>query len=65
MLNLELLTQGGDHSVVAICTIISDDPFQDVVLANEILLDETDNNILGNGSEGSCLHPFCKIVNGH
>ena len=65
MLNLEFLAQGGDHSVVNICTIISDDPFRDTVPANKVLLDEAGNNILGDGSEGSCLHSFCKIVNGH
>ena len=65
MLNLELLVQGGDHSVVEICTIVSDNPFRDTVPANDILFDETGNNILGNGSKASCLHPLCKIINGH
>ena len=27
MLNLELFAQGSDHSVVKVCTIVSDDPF--------------------------------------
>ena len=40
MLDLEFLAQGGDHSVVKICTIVSDDPFLDTVPANKILLDE-------------------------
>ena len=65
MLNLELLTQGGDYSVVEICTIVSDDPLWDTVPANEILIDETGNNILSNGGKGGCLNPLCKIVNGH
>ena len=65
MMNLKLLAQGGDHSVDEICTIVNDDPFRDTVPANEILFDETDNKILGNGAEGSFLHQFCKIVNGH
>ena len=52
MLNLELLAQGGDHSVVEICTIVSDDPFWDTVPENTVFLDETGNNILGNRGEG-------------
>ena len=31
MLDLELLAQGGDHSVIEICTIVSDDPFWDTI----------------------------------
>ena len=65
MMCLELLAQGSDHSVVEIYTIFLDDPFRDTVPANEIFLDEPGDNVLGNGSEGSCLHPLCKIVNGH
>ena len=65
MLNFELITQCGDHSVVEICTIVSVDPFRDTVPANEILLDEAGNNVLGNGGEGGCFNPLCKIVNGH
>ena len=48
MLNLELLTQGGDHSIVKVCTVISDDPFWDTIPANKVLLDEAGNNILSN-----------------
>ena len=51
MLNLELLAQGGDHSIVKVGTIISDDPFWDTIPANEILLDEEGNNILSNRCE--------------
>ena len=65
MLDFELLAQGGDHSVVEICTVVSDDHFWDTVPENEILLDEAGNNILSNKSEGSCFDPLCKIVNGH
>ena len=64
MLNLELLTQGDDHSIVKICTIISDDPLWDTVPANKVLLDEAGNNILSNGCEGSCFDPLGEIVNG-
>ena len=63
MLNLELLAQGGDHSIVKVYTIISDDPFWDPVPTNEILLDETGNNILSDRCEGNCFDPLCKIIN--
>ena len=64
-LNLELLAQYGDHSVVEICTIVSDDTFGDTVPTNEVLLDEAGNHILCDGCEGSCFDPFGKVVNGH
>ena len=63
MLDLELLAQGGDHSVVQVCTIVCNDLLRDIVTTNETLLDEPGDNILGSGSERSCLHPLCKIVN--
>ena len=65
MLNLELLAQGGDHSIVKVCTVISDDPFRDTVPENKILFYEAGNNILSNECEGSCFDLFCEIVNGH
>ena len=46
MLNLELLAQGGDHSIVKVRTIISDNPFWDTVSVNEILLDEAATTFL-------------------
>ena len=65
MWNLELFAQGGDHSVVKVYTVISDDPFWDTVPPNKILFDEAGNNVLNNGCEGSCFDPLCEIVNGH
>ena len=65
MLNLELLAQGGDHSIVQVCIIVCNDPLRDTVPTYEILLNESGYNILGDGSERSCLHPLCKIINGH
>ena len=48
MLDLELLAQSGDHSVVQICTVIHDNPVGDTIPAYEILLDEAGNHILCN-----------------
>ena len=65
MLNLELLAQGGDHSVVEIFTIVSDNPFRDTIPANEILLNEASNHILCNGGVESCLDLFGEVINSH
>ena len=64
VLDFEFLAQGGDHSVIDICTIVGDD-FQDTVPTNEILLDEPGDDIFGNRSERSCLNPLREIVNGY
>ena len=45
MLNLELLAQSDDHSVVQICTVVHDDSVGDTIPAYEILLDEAGNHI--------------------
>ena len=65
MLNLELLAQSGDHSIVKVCTIVSDNPFGDTVPINKVLLDEAGNNILSYGCEGSCCDPIGEVINGH
>ena len=65
MLNLELLAQGSDHSVIKVRTIVGDDPFGDAVLTNEVLLDEADNNILCDRCEGSFFDSFGEVINGH
>ena len=65
MLNLELLAQSGDHSVVQVCTVVRDDPVGDTIPAYEVLLDEAGNHIFCNRGEGSCFDPFGEIVNGN
>ena len=46
MLDLELLAQGDDHSIVQVCTIICDDPLRDTILTDEILFNKPGYNIL-------------------
>ena len=65
MLNLELFAQGGNHSVIQVCTVVRDDPVGDTIPAYEVLFDEAGNHILCNGGEGSCFNPFGKVINGH
>ena len=62
MLNLELLAQGGDHSVVQVCIVVRNDSVRNTVPADEVLFDETGNHILRNGGEGSCFDPLGKII---
>ena len=64
MLSLKLLAQSGDHSIVHVCNVVSDDPFKDTILANEVLLDEAGNHILCDGGEGSSFDPLAKLING-
>ena len=65
MLNLDLLAQSGDHGVVQVCTIVSNDPVGDTVPTNQVLLDEAGNYILCNGGEGSSFDPLGEVINGH
>ena len=51
MLDLKFRAELGDHSVIDIGTIIYNDSFQDTILTNNIMLDESGHNVLGNGSE--------------
>ena len=48
MLDFELRIKFNDHSIVDIGSVISDDPFRDVVPADEVMLDKPGYNILGN-----------------
>ena len=58
MINLELLAQSGDHSVVQVCTVVRNDSVRNTIPANEVLLDEAGNNILCNRCEGSSFDPL-------
>ena len=35
MLNLELLAQSGDHGVIQVCTVVSNDPVGDTIPENK------------------------------
>ena len=65
MLNPELHAEFCDHSIVKIGAIVCDDPLGYAILTYKVILNELGHKILGNGGEGSCFDPFCKIVNGH
>ena len=63
MINLELLAQVGDHSVVQICIVVRDNPVGDTISAYEVLLDEAGNHILYNRGIGSCFDPLGEVIN--
>ena len=48
MLNLELSAKLGDHSVVEIGTIISNDSLQNTIPKDKVMYDESGHGILGN-----------------
>ena len=62
MLYLELRAGFGDHLVFEIDTIVYDNPFEDVVSANEIMFDESSHDILGNRCERGCFYPLGKVI---
>ena len=64
MLDLELLTEFGDHSV-EICTIICNDSLGDTISTDKVMLDEPRHNIIGNSSKRGSLNPLHEVINGH
>ena len=46
MLDLELHTKFSDHNIVEIGSVISDDPFRDIVPEDEVMLDKLGYHIL-------------------
>ena len=64
MLDLELHAEFSDHGVVEVGTIVSDDPLRDTIPADEVMLDESSHDVLGNQGKLSCFNPLYKVVNG-
>ena len=48
MLDIELSAKFCNHSIVEIGSIISDDPFGDIVMVDEVMLDKSGYNVLCN-----------------
>ena len=63
MLNFELFTELGDHCIVEICTVVSNDPLWYTISTNQIVPDELRHDVLGHCSKGSCLNPLREIIN--
>ena len=58
VLYLELFTELGDHCVVEICTIVSNNPLWYTISIDQIVSDKPRHDILGYCSKGSCLDPL-------
>ena len=60
VLDLELFTEFGDHRVVEIHAIVSDNYLGDTVMTNQVMLDKPRHNVLGNSSKRGSLTHFVK-----
>ena len=65
MLYLELFTELDDHRVVEICAIFSNNSFWHTIPTDQIMSDKPHHDVLGNGSKGGSLNPFCEVINGY
>ena len=65
MLDLELLTEFGDHYIIEICTVVSNDSLRHTILTNQVILDKSHHDILGNSSKRGGLNPLREVINGH
>ena len=65
MLDLELFIEFGDHHIVDICTIVSDDSLWHTVSTNQVMPDKPRHNVLGYSSKGSILNLFCEVIDGY
>ena len=46
--DFELHAEFNNHNILKVGSVVSDDPFRDVVLTYEVMFDEPGYNILGN-----------------
>ena len=65
VLYLEMFIELGDHCVVEIRTIFSNNSLWHSVSTDQIMSDKPCHDILGYCSKGSCLNPLGEIINGY
>ena len=63
VLNLEILAEFRDHSIVNIGTIVCDDPLRYAIPENKVILNEPSHNIVGNGSKRGFLYALREVIN--
>ena len=63
MLYLELFTELGDHCVIDICTIVSNNSLWDTISTDQTVLDELCHDVLGYCHKGTFLNPLCELIN--
>ena len=64
MLDFELRTKFSNYSIIETESVISDEPFRDVVPTDEVMFDKPSYNILGNIGKWSRFDLFGEVVNG-
>ena len=65
VLYLELFTELGDHCIVEIHTIVSDNPLWYTISTDQIVSNKPCYDVLGHSSKRGCLNPLCKVINGY
>ena len=65
ILYLKLFAELGDHYVVEIHTIISNNPLWHTISIDQIVSDKLRHDVLSNRSKGSCLNLFHEVIDGH
>ena len=63
MLYLEMFTELGDHCVVEIHTIVSNNPLWYTISTDQVVSNKPCYDILGYCSKGSYLNPLCEVIN--
>ena len=64
VLDLELFTEFGDHRVVDIRTIVSDDTLWHTIPTDQVMLDKPCHDVLGNSSKRGSFNPLREVING-
>ena len=65
MMYLELFTEIGDHCVVEIRTIVSNNSLWHTISINQIMSDKSRYDVLAYCSKGSRLNPLREVINSY
>lgn len=65
MFNLEAFTQFFHHPIIQVRAIVSDNLVGNSIPIDNVVLDETDDNLLGHIHVRCHLYPLCEVVNCH
>ena len=65
MMYLELFTELGDHCVVEIRTIVSNNSLWHTISTDQIMSDKPRHDVLGYCSKRDCLNQLREVINGY
>ena len=63
MLYLELFTELGDHCIVEIRTIVSNNSLWHTISTDQIMSDKLRHNVLGYCGKRGCFNPLREVIN--